>query len=148
MPRSARLLLTCANALPGVISNDAPFVATVTGEFRKLFEKYLRDGYIRARIDGSVVDLEDTPALDRRKNHTVEIVVDRLVNSVEPTSRLEDSVRQAIRMADGLVVASVRGGDEILFSERMACIDCGVDVPTLEPRSFSFNSKLSRTLLC
>jgi len=119
----------------------APVVRERKGEFRKLFEKYLRDGYIRARIDGSVVDLEDTPALDRRKNHTVEIVVDRLVNSVEPTSRLEDSVRQAIRMADGLVVASVRGGDEILFSERMACIDCGVDVPTLEPRSFSFNSK-------
>jgi len=119
----------------------APVVRERKGEFRKLFEKYLRDGYIRARIDGSVVDLEDTPALDRRKNHTVEIVVDRLVNTGEPTSRLEDSVRQAIRMADGLVVGSVRGGDEILFSERMACIDCGIDVPTLEPRSFSFNSK-------
>jgi excinuclease ABC subunit A len=130
------------------ISIYAPVVRERKGEFRKLFEKYLRDGYIRARVDGALVDLEVVPALDRRKNHTVEIVVDRLVNSAESIPRLEDSVRQALRMAEGLVVASVRGGDEILFSERMACVDCGIDVPTLEPRSFSFNSKFGACPVC
>jgi excinuclease ABC subunit A len=130
------------------ISIYAPVVRERKGEFRKLFEKYLRDGYIRARVDGTLVDLEVAPALDRRKNHTVEIVVDRLVNSAESIPRLEDSVRQALRMAEGLVVASVRGGDEILFSERMACVDCGIDVPTLEPRSFSFNSKFGACPVC
>jgi excinuclease ABC subunit A len=126
----------------------APVVRGRKGEFRKLFERYLREGYIRARVDGDDRDLEEMPQLDRRRSHTVEIVVDRLVVSAESMTRIEDSVRQALKMADGLVAVSIRGGEDHLFSERMACVECGVDVPVLEPRSFSFNSRFGACEVC
>ena len=126
----------------------APVVRDRKGEFKKFFEQYAKQGFIRARVDGSMIELEDPPQLDKRKNHTLEIVVDRLVVSAEIRMRLENSVRQAIQMAEGLVTVSVVGGPEILVSESMACVDCGVSVPTLEPRSFSFNSKYGSCPVC
>ncbi len=126
----------------------APVVRERKGEFRKLFERFLREGYIRARVDGEIIDLEEPPPLHRRSNHTVEIVVDRLKVGEEYTVRIEESVRQALKIADGLVTASVHGGEEFLFSERTACVECGIDMPSLEPRSFSFNSKFGACPAC
>jgi len=119
----------------------APVVRERKGEFKALFEKYYREGFVRTRVDGSMSTLENPPDLDKRKNHSVDIVVDRLLIDEEFSDRMENSVRHAIRMAQGLVTVSVINGPEILFSETMACIDCGINVPTLEPRSFSFNSR-------
>ena len=126
----------------------APVVRERKGEFKKQFEKYLKDGFIRARVDGTLVNLENPPRLDRRRNHSVDIVVDRLLIDRDFRDRMENSVRQAIRMAQGLVTVSMINGPETLFSETMACMDCGINIPTLEPRSFSFNSRFGACLSC
>jgi len=135
-------------ALEGRCLILAPVVRDRKGEFKKIFQQHLKQGFIRARVDGSMIELEDPPQLDKQRSHTLEIVVDRLSVSPQSRSRLESSVRQAIQMADGLVTVSVVGGPEILVSERMACVDCGVSLPTLEPRSFSFNSKYGSCPSC
>jgi excinuclease ABC subunit A len=119
----------------------APVVRDRKGEFKKLFEKYLKKGYLRARIDGKMRDLEEDIRLSKTRNHTVEIVVDRVLIKPGIRRRLELSVKAAIELAEGLVTISAIDLDEKLFSERQACVDCGVSVPTLEPRSFSFNSR-------
>jgi len=126
----------------------APVVRQRKGEFRRLFERHLKEGYLKVRVDGRFYDLESPPTLDKRKNHSVDIVVDRLVLSPEAGRRVEDSIRQSLKLADGLVRIDVRGGDEFLFSERSACVDCGIDVPVLEPRSFSFNSRFGACPVC
>jgi len=118
----------------------APMVRGRKGEFKKEMEKLLQQGFSRARIDGEIVNLEDEPQLDKRKNHTIEVVVDRLLVKPGIERRLEASVAQAMKLADGLVQVAVVGGEEQLYSERLACPDCGINVPQLEPRSFSFNS--------
>jgi excinuclease ABC subunit A len=126
----------------------APVVRERKGEFRRLFERFLKEGYIKARLDGEVIDLEFPPPLDRRKNHTVEVIVDRLAVSADFRKRVEDSVRQALKIADGLAGISIRDGSEQLFSEKLACIECGISVPVLEPRSFSFNSRFGACQVC
>ncbi|MDR1728773.1 MAG: excinuclease ABC subunit UvrA [Acidobacteriota bacterium] len=124
----------------------APVVRDRKGEFKKDFEKYLKKGYLRARIDGKLVGLEDDIRLSKTKNHTVEVVVDRIVVKDGVRRRLEASVKAALELADGLVgvsaldAAAGAADAERLFSERQACVDCGVSMPKLEPRSFSFNS--------
>ncbi|HKD02953.1 MAG TPA: excinuclease ABC subunit UvrA [Terriglobales bacterium] len=118
----------------------APMVRGRKGEFRKEMEKLLQQGFARARIDGEIVNLEDEPQLDKRKNHTLEVVVDRLLVKPGIERRLENSIAQAMKLAEGLVQVAVVGGEETLYSERLACPDCGINVPVLEPRSFSFNS--------
>jgi excinuclease ABC subunit A len=119
----------------------APVVRDRKGEFKKLFENYLKRGYLRARIDGEIRDLEDEIRLSKTRNHSIDIVVDRVLIKSGIRRRLETSVKAAIELAEGLVTVSAIGLDERLFSERQACIDCGVSIPTLEPRSFSFNSR-------
>jgi len=119
----------------------APVVRDRKGEFKKLFENYLKRGYLRARIDGEVRALEDDIRLSKTRNHSVDIIVDRILIKTGIRRRLETSVKTAIELAEGLVTISAIGVDEKLFSERQACIDCGVSIPTLEPRSFSFNSR-------
>jgi excinuclease ABC subunit A len=126
----------------------APVVRDRKGEFRKLFEKYLRKGYLRARVDGRVRGLEEDIRLRKNRNHTIEIIVDRVVIKPKIRRRLESSVRAAIELAEGLVTVAVPEKQERLFSERQACIDCGVSIPTLEPRSFSFNSKYGACPAC
>ena len=118
----------------------APIVRGRKGEFKQEMEKLVQHGYTRARIDGELVSLEDEIQLDKRKNHTIEVVVDRLLVKPGIEQRLELSVGLAMKLAGGLVQVAIVGGDEQLYSERLACPDCGVDVPKLEPRSFSFNS--------
>ena len=118
----------------------APVVRGRKGEYRKQLEKYARQGFERARIDGELRRLDEPVPLDRRRNHTIEIVVDRLLVKPGIQHRLEESVATALKLAEGLVTVAVVGGDERLYSERLACPDCGISVPQLEPRSFSFNS--------
>ncbi|MGA8489605.1 MAG: excinuclease ABC subunit UvrA [Terriglobales bacterium] len=118
----------------------APIVRGRKGEFKKEMEKLVQHGFTRARVDGELVNLDDDLALDKRKNHTIEVVIDRLLVKPGIEHRLELSVGLAMKLAGGLVQVAVVGGDEQLYSERLACPDCGINVPQLEPRSFSFNS--------
>ena len=120
----------------------APIVRGRKGEFRELLEQLEQQGF-RARIDGEMHDLAETVTLDRRKNHTIEAVIDRVMIKTGVEKRLEASVAKALQLANGLVLIAPTTGDnkeEQLFSSSMACPDCGLDVPKLEPRSFSFNS--------
>jgi len=118
----------------------APIVRGRKGEFKKEMEKLVEHGYTRARVDGELINLEDEISLDKRKNHTIEVVVDRLLVKPGIEHRLELSVGLAMKLAGGLVQVAVVDGEEQLYSERLACPDCGINVPQLEPRSFSFNS--------
>ena len=118
----------------------APIVRGRKGEFKKEMEKLVQHGFTRARIDGELVNLEDDIALDKRKNHTIEVVIDRLLVKPGIEHRLELSVGLAMKLAGGLVQVAVVGGEEQLYSAKLACPDCGINVPQLEPRSFSFNS--------
>ena len=118
----------------------APVVRGRKGEYKKELEKYGKDGYVRARVDGDLVNLDEPIPLDRRKNHTIEIVVDRLLLKAGIAQRLEDSVGTALKLTGGLVSIAIVGGSEQVYSEKLACPDCGISVPQLEPRSFSFNS--------
>ncbi len=118
----------------------APVVRGRKGEYRKEMEKYLRQGFVRARVDGVLRSLDEDLKLDKRKNHTIEIVVDRLVVKAGIERRLEASIETAGKLADGLVTVAVVNGEERLYSQKLACPNCGASVPQLEPRSFSFNS--------
>src|SRR5690349_5138519 len=118
----------------------APIVRGRKGEFKKEMEKLVEHGFTRARIDSELVSLEDDLRLDKRKNHTIEVVIDRLLVKPGIEHRLELSVGLAMKLAGGLVQVAVVGGEETMYSARLACPDCGINVPQLEPRSFSFNS--------
>jgi excinuclease ABC subunit A len=136
----------------------APVVRGRKGEFKDLLDQLDQQGF-RARVDGQIIDLSEPPALDKRKNHTIEAIVDRIllkVTTEEPVAktvgmqtapgkpsvekRLELAVSKALQLANGLVLVALANGEEQIFSSSMACPDCGLDVPKLEPRSFSFNS--------
>jgi len=118
----------------------APIVRGRKGEFKKEMEKLVQHGFTRARVDGELVSLEDDLQLDKRKNHTIEVVVDRLLVKPGIEHRLELSISLAMKLGGGLVLVAVVNGDETLYSSVLACPDCGVSLPQLEPRSFSFNS--------
>ena len=121
----------------------APLVRGRKGEFREMFEEARRQGFVRARVDGTVYDLDAVPKLHRRQNHDIAIVVDRLTVNAADRQRLADSVETALKVADGVVevVRHKRGGAEsVVFSEKYACPVCGLSIPELEPRQFSFNS--------
>ncbi len=118
----------------------APIVRGRKGEFKKEMEKLVQHGFTRARVDGELLNLQDEIDLDKRKNHTIEVVIDRLLVKPGIEHRLEMSVGLAMKLAGGLVQVAVVGGEETLYSSRLACPDCGINVPQLEPRSFSFNS--------
>lgn len=118
----------------------APVVRGRKGEFRKEIEKFARQGFVKARIDGVIRSLEDELNLDKRRNHTIEVIVDRLLVKPGIEKRLEASIDAAVKLANGLVLISVVDGEERLYSRALACVECGTSVPELEPRSFSFNS--------
>jgi excinuclease ABC subunit A len=119
----------------------APVVRDRKGEFKKLFETYLKKGYLRARVDGQIREMEEDIKLTKNRNHSIDIVVDRILIKTGIRRRLELSVKAALNLAEGLVTVSAVDLEEKLYSERQACIDCGISIPTLEPRSFSFNSR-------
>jgi excinuclease ABC subunit A len=118
----------------------APIVRGRKGVYRKELREAARQGFVRARIDGELRDLDEEIELDKQRKHTIEIVVDRLVVRGDIKGRLTDSVETALAAANGLVVIDVAGKEEMLFSRHLACRHCGVSVPELAPRMFSFNS--------
>src|SRR5580765_666044 len=126
----------------------APIVRGRKGEYRKELEKLARQGFVRARVDGVLRPLDEEITLDKRKNHTIEVVVDRLLVKPEITARLAASIQTAAKLADGLVLVAVVNGVEKLYSSKLACPDCGSSVPQLEPRSFSFNSPFGACEAC
>ncbi len=126
----------------------APIVRGRKGEYKKELEKLARQGFLRARIDGVLRSLDEEITLDKRKNHMIEVVVDRLLIKPEVAKRLEASIITATRLADGLVLIAVVNGGERLYSQKLACPDCGTSVPQLEPRSFSFNSPFGACETC
>jgi excinuclease ABC subunit A len=118
----------------------APIVRGRKGEFKKELAKLARDGFIRARVDGELRSLDEDIRLDKRRNHSIEAVIDRLLIKPGINERLGESIRTALKLTNGAVLVSVIDGEEKLYSEKMACVNCGINVPPLEPRSFSFNS--------
>ncbi len=118
----------------------APIVRGRKGEYKKDLEKLARQGFVRARIDGVLRSLDEDIPLDKRKNHTIEVVVDRLLVKPGIEKRLEASIETATKLANGLVLIVVVNGEERLYSQKLACTECGASIPQLEPRSFSFNS--------
>jgi excinuclease ABC subunit A len=126
----------------------APIVRGRKGAYRKELEKFAQDGYVRVRINGELFPLDELPVIDKRKNHTIEIVIDRLLVKPGIAARLEQSIATALKLASGLVTVVVVGGKEYVFSEKLACPDCGISVPQLEPRSFSFNSPYGACPAC
>ncbi len=126
----------------------APIVRGRKGEFKKELEKLHKDGYVRARIDGEIRQLDEEILLDKRKNHTIEVVVDRLLMKNGVRERLTESVKTALKLTGGAVLISVIDGEEKLYSERMACVSCGINIAQLEPRSFSFNSAYGACKRC
>jgi excinuclease ABC subunit A len=126
----------------------APIVRHRKGEYRRHLEQIRRQGFLRVRIDGELYTLEELPTLDKNLHHTLEIVVDRLVVREGITARLTDSVETALGHTEGLVGVQVVDGDDLLFSERLGCADCGVSYPELSPRLFSFNSPQGACSTC
>ncbi len=130
----------------------APLVRGRKGEFRDLFEKARKDGFVRIRVDGETHDLSDPPKLNRYENHDIAVVVDRLVVREADRERLADSVETALRAGQGVleVVEHRAKGDPVehMFSEHYACVNCGTNLPELEPRQFSFNSPYGACVEC
>jgi len=126
----------------------APIVRGRKGEYKKELEKLSRQGFLRARIDGVLRSLDEQVPLDKRKNHTIEVVVDRLPLKPGLEKRLEASIATASKLADGLVMVAVVNGPEHMYSLKLACPECGTSVPQLEPRSFSFNSPYGACPTC
>jgi excinuclease ABC subunit A len=118
----------------------APIVRGRKGEFKKELAAVRAKGFTRARIDGQFVSLEDEIALDRRKNHSIDVLVDRLMIRDGVERRVSDSLELALTLADEVVVINTMNGGDRLFSRRMACPTCGISVPEMTPRAFSFNS--------
>lgn len=128
----------------------APVVIAKKGEHAHIPEQYQRSGFARARVDGIVYALDEWPELDKKYKHTIEIVVDRLVNDADNTGRIAQSVEQALDMAGGVVLALDVDNDELhTFSQRYACVDHpDVAIPELEPRVFSFNAPFGACPVC
>jgi len=129
----------------------APLVQERKGEFRELFENARKQGFVRAVVDGELIELADPPKLNRRLNHSVSVVVDRLVVRTEDRGRITDSVETALRLAEGLAeVVRYDGAEPVMemFSERYGCATCGISMPELEPRHFSFNSPFGACESC
>ena len=129
-------------ALPGKskLLLMAPLVRGRKGEYRKELRQLQADGFVRVRIDGEMRELGDEIVLDKNKKHTIEVVVDRLVVKEDIVSRLSDSLETALRLGEGLVRVEVVGGESYLFSEWHACVECGISIPEMTPRMFSFNN--------
>ena len=126
----------------------APIVRGRKGEYKKDLEKLSRQGFVRARVDGVLRSLDEEIPLDKRKNHTIEIVVDRLPLKPGSEKRIEASIETAAKLANGLVTVAVVNGEEKLYSQKLACPNCGASIPQLEPRSFSFNSPFGACETC
>jgi excinuclease ABC subunit A len=118
----------------------APIVRGRKGEYRKELDHLRKSGYARVRVDGAIRDLGEEISLDRNKKHTLEVLVDRLAVKEGAAKRLADSLATAMNLSEGIVKVEVAGGEELIFSEKFACVDCGISYPEISPRMFSFNN--------
>jgi excinuclease ABC subunit A len=120
----------------------APIVTDRKGEYQSVFDDLRKQGYARVRVDGKIYELaDDIPPLPKYKKHSIAVVVDRLVvGDSGDRPRIADSVETALKVASGVVLISVAGGEELLFSEKFACVDCGISLGEVSPRTFSFNT--------
>ncbi len=125
-----------------------PVAVQKKGTHKKLIEELQKQGYVRVRADGTVYPIADVPDLEKNKKHTVEVVVDRIVIRESVLSRLTDSVETALKLGDGLMVAAVIDGEDLLFSTHFACPECGISLPKAEPRIFSFNNPFGACPAC
>lgn len=126
----------------------APVVRRRKGEFKNLFAKMIKDGYVRARVDGVNMQLEESIELDKQKKHNIEVVVDRLIVRDVIASRLTGSVETALQLADGLVIIDIIGGEDMLFSQNYSCPECDINLPELTPALFSFNAPMGACKKC
>ena len=126
----------------------APKARERKGEYKDLFDRARKDGFVRVRVDGHVMDLEQKIALDKKLSHTVEIVIDRLVMKPGVQSRLSDSVETALNQGDGVLIVSVPGEEDRLYSAKNACLQCGRSFDDLTPQHFSFNHPIGMCPEC
>src|SRR5580692_9598500 len=142
-PQSAEQIVNQILALPEGTKLQilAPMVRGRKGEYQKLFDQAIKDGYARVRVDGVMRELREKIALDKKRKHSVEIVIDRLVIKPDVRRRLTDSVETALKLTQGVMTAVLPAPQkELNFSEKFACVDCGLSFDELAPRMFSFNS--------
>jgi len=118
----------------------APLISGQKGTHEKLFKRLKKEGFARVRVDGETLEIEEVSKLDKNKKHFIDVVVDRLVVKEKIKNRLADSLELAMSQSDGLVTVDVLGMEPVLFSEKSACITCGISYPEFTPASFSFNS--------
>ena len=125
-----------------------PVVVAKKGTQKKLLEELRKEGYVRVRVDGEVLPLSEDIELEKNKKHTIEVVVDRIIIKDGILRRLTDSVEAALKLGDGMMVGSVIGGEDYIFSTHFACPDCGISLPKPEPRIFSFNNPFGACPAC
>ena len=118
----------------------APIVRGRKGEYRKEFDHLRKSGYVRVKVDGTVRELSEEIILDKNKKHTLEVLIDRLVVKENIPKRLADSLATALSLSAGVAKVEIGSGEELVFSEKFACVDCGVSLPEISPRMFSFNN--------
>ncbi|WP_302489143.1 excinuclease ABC subunit UvrA [uncultured Mitsuokella sp.] len=118
------------------------------GEHKKILAHIRHEGYVRVRVDGEVMDVSEDIQLEKNKKHTIEVVIDRLVvrDGMEP--RLADSLETALKLGDGVAYVQIVGGELLMFSENFACVDCGISLPEITPRMFSFNNPYGACPVC
>ncbi len=126
----------------------SPLVRGRKGEYRKELDELRREGFVRAKIDGKLRELSEAIVLDKNKKHTIEVLIDRLIIKPGLKQRLADSLEVALKLSQGIVRIEVVGGKELLFSERFACIECGISLAEITPRMFSFNSPYGACPTC
>ncbi len=126
----------------------APVVRGRKGEFQKLLEKIKKNGFVRIRVDGQMRETSEEIKLEKNKKHNIEIIIDRLIIKPGIESRLADSIEIALAQSEGLVIADIIGGQEILFSQNFACAECNISLEELTPRMFSFNSPYGACPVC
>jgi excinuclease ABC subunit A len=127
----------------------SPVIRGRKGEHEKVIENIKKNGFVRARIDGKMLELtEDEIRLEKNKKHTIEAVVDRLMVKDDIRSRLSDSIETALKLGEGMVIINIIDGEDMLFSEKFACADCGISIEELAPRMFSFNSPFGKCDKC
>ena len=130
------------------LSIMAPCVRGRKGEHVKVIERLQREGYVRVRVDGEVYPIEEAPALDKQKKHSIEAVIDRIVLKEGVESRLTESLEHAFALGQNLAIVAVQDGEETLFSQNYACPDCGIALEELAPRAFSFNNPFGACPTC
>ena len=118
------------------------------GEHKKVLAHIRHEGYVRVRIDGEVMDIGEDIQLEKNKKHTIEVVIDRLVVREGMESRLADSLETALKLGEGVAYVQIVGGDLLMFSENFACVDCGISLPEITPRMFSFNNPYGACPVC